>query len=105
MNSPWFWWIAALPVGNAGGQLLAGLEVEHDRAALLGDHPVVAVEDARILGDRIEGDAERGERLAVHAVAVRRGDHVGPSLVDGRVDHERGAVDRLRRRRRRRRCG
>src|SRR4051794_23772245 len=59
-----------------GGQLLAGLEVEYDCATLLGDDPVVAVEDARILGDGIERDAQRGERLAVHAVAVRRGDDV-----------------------------
>ena len=30
----------------------------------------------------------------MHAVAVRGGDHVGTRLVDRRVDHERGTVDR-----------
>ncbi len=83
----------SLAGGERGGHLLAGLEVEDHGAALLRDHPVIAVERARILRDRIEGDAERCERLAVHAVAVRRGDHVGSSLVDGRVDHEGGAID------------
>ena len=39
-----------------------------------------------------EGDAERAERLAVHAVAVRRGHHVRAGLVHRRVDDERGAV-------------
>ena len=53
------------------GQLVPGLDVEHDLAALLGDDSMVAVEDACILGDGIEGDTQRGERLAVHAVAVR----------------------------------
>ena len=48
-----------------GGDLLAGLDLEHHGAALLGDHRVVVVEDARVLGDRVERDAERAERLAV----------------------------------------
>ena len=95
VNRPWFWWIAALPRRERGGELLAGLDLEHDGAALLGDHGVVLVEDAGVLGERGERDAERGERLAVRRVRVGGGDDVGPGLVDRRVDHERGPVDRL----------
>ena len=78
-----------------GGELLAGLDLEHDRAALLGDHRVVLVEDAGVLGERGERDAERAERLAVRRVRVGGGDDVGPGLVDRGVDHERGPVDRV----------
>ncbi len=80
--------------GEGGGQLLAGVDVEHHRPALRGDHGVILVEDARVLGQRVEGDAQRAERLAVHRVRVRRGNDVGARLVDRRVDHERGSVDR-----------
>ena len=38
VNRPWFWWIAALPSGNFEASSRAGLDVEHDGAALLGDH-------------------------------------------------------------------
>ena len=41
------------------------------------------------------GIPERAERLAMNAVAVRGGDDIGPRLVNRRVDHERGAVDRV----------
>ena len=79
---------------EGGGQLAAGLHLEDDCAALLRDDSVVLVEDAGVLGDRVERDAERAERLAVHAVAVRSGDDVGPRRVDRRVDHERRPVHR-----------
>ena len=95
VNNPWFLWIAALPVGNFDGQLPARLDLEHDRAALLGDHDVVLVEDAGVLCQRGERDAERAERLAVRRVRVRGGDDVGPGLVDRGVDHERRPVDRV----------
>ncbi len=41
-----------------GGELLAGVDFEHHGASLLGDHRVVAVEHAGVLGDRGERDAE-----------------------------------------------
>ena len=78
-----------------GGELLAGLDLEDDGAALLGDDGVVLVEDAGVLGQRGERDAERGERLAVRRVRVGGGDDVGPGLVDRRVEHEGGPVHRL----------
>ena len=95
VNSPWFWWIAALPFGNAAANSLAGLDLEHDRAAVLGDQRVVVVEDAGVLRERGERDAERAERLAVRRVRVGGGDHVGAGRVDRRVQHERRPVDRL----------
>ena len=60
-----------------GGELLAGFDLEHDGAALLGDHGVVVVEDAGVLGERGERDAERAERLAVDRVRVGGGDDSG----------------------------
>ena len=43
-----------------------GLGDVYKRQALGGDDPVVLVEDARVLRDRIERDAQGAERLAVH---------------------------------------
>ncbi len=84
-----------LAVGELRRKLLAGFDVEDDRAALLGDDVVVLVEDARVLGERGERDAERAERLAVRRVRVGGGDHIGAGGVHGGVDHERRSVDRL----------
>ena len=95
VNRPWFWWIAALPVGNAAAKSLAGLDLEDDRAAVFGDQRVVVVEDAGVLGQRGERDAERAERLAVRRVRVGGGDDVGAGRMDRRVQHERRPVDGL----------
>ena len=48
-----------LAAREGGGQLLAGVDLEHDCTALLGDHHVVVVEDAGVLRQRCQRDAER----------------------------------------------
>jgi hypothetical protein len=53
---------------------------------------VVLVEDADVLGDRLKQLPEGREGAPVDGVAVRGGDHVGPGLVDLRVDGEGGKV-------------
>ena len=72
---------------------LALLDVEHD-AGVVVEHGVVAVERARVLGERVERAAQRRPRLAVDRVGVGGRDHVGPGGVDLRVDDERGLVHR-----------
>ncbi len=84
-----------LAVGELRGELAAGFDVEHDGTTLLGDDVVILVEDAGVLGERRQRDAERAERLAVRRVRMRSGDHVGAGGMDGCVDDERGSVDRL----------
>ena len=63
-----------------GGDLVAGLDLEHDGAALLGDDGVVAVEDAGVLGQRGERDAERARTPCRTASASgrRRRRRAGP---------------------------
>ena len=45
--------------------------VSIDDAGEVVEERMVVVERARVLGQRVEGDAERAERLAVHRVGVR----------------------------------
>ena len=83
-------------MGKFDASSLPASTLEHDRAALLGDDGVVVVEDARVLRDRVERDAERAERLAVHEWLCAAATTSGRACVDRRVDHERGTIDRLR---------
>jgi hypothetical protein len=79
--------------GERLGDPLALLEIEHHAAEVLVD-AVVAIEHTRVLGQRIEGTAQRGPRLPVHRVRVRGGHDIGPCRVNLGVDRERGAVHR-----------
>ena len=93
VSRPWFARMAALASPRAWAMRLPSSSVEHD-AGVVVEHHVVAVERARVLGERIERAAQRRPRLAVHRVGVRGGHHVGAGGVDLRVDHERGRVHR-----------
>ncbi len=56
---------------------------------------MVLVEGAGILGDRVEGQSERGPRLPVDRMGVGGSHHLGPGSMDLGMDVERGHVDRL----------
>ena len=73
---------------------LALLDVEH-HAGVVVEQGVVAVERARVLGQRVEQATQRREGLAVDRVGVGRGLHVGAGGVDLGVDGEGGGVDRV----------
>ena len=90
VSSPWLRRMARLVGAEGVGDALALADVEHDAGVVVEDG-VVLVEGARVLRERIEQLAEAGERLAVDAVAVRGGDHVGSGPVDGGVDGENAA--------------
>ena len=62
-----------------------GLDLENHGAALFRDHVVVLVEDACILRQRSQRNAERTERLAIWGVSVCRGDDIGSCLVNSGV--------------------
>ena len=75
------------------GDALAFGRIEDDARIDL-EQDVLLVEEAGVLGDRVEQAAERRPRLAVQRVRVRCRDDVGPGLVDLGVDRESGLVDR-----------
>ena len=80
-----------LGVAQRVGDALALLDVEHDAAEVVVQR-VVAVERARVLGERIERAGQTRPRLAVERVGVGGGDDIGPRRVHLRVDAEGGAV-------------
>ena len=94
VKSPWLRWMVALCGPERRRQRLGRGLLQHDGATALRAHGVVFVEDASVLGDRIERAAERGPRLAVDRVRVGGGDDVGAGGVHGGVDGEGGRVHR-----------
>ena len=70
-----------LVVAERVGEALAFLEVEHDPGVVV-EERVVAVEGARVLGERIEQPAQRRPGLAVDRVRVRGRHDVGPGRMD-----------------------
>ena len=75
------------PVTQGVGETLSLLGVvDHSRVVV--EQHVVAVEDAAVLGDRVQHPAQRGPGLAVQGMGVGRGDHIWSGHVETRVDGE-----------------
>ena len=69
-----------LVLADGIGDALPLLDVEHD-AGVVVEEPVIAVERARILGERVEQPSEGGPGASVGRVRVGGGHHVGASGV------------------------
>jgi hypothetical protein len=81
-----------LPMTKRARDLLALARIEHDPAIFL-EQRVVVVKGRRVLRQRIKQSAERRPGLAVQRVRMRRRDHVGPGLVQLRMDRERRTIE------------
>ena len=80
-------------VAEGVADLLALLGVQHDTGVGVVNADVL-VERTGVLGERLDGLLQAGQRLAVRAVRVRGCDDVGTGRVHGAVDRDRGGVDR-----------